>query len=252
VLEKASCRDCEAVTSYLDGYLANAIFKDVRVHARVQSRRGHPATLKAHVVLPEGDQVLDLAPKDHPYFLHMPVWDRPGMMRGVPPTSNFGDAKVHVYWYVPPSIRETLMLTSSQMVEIQDKTSMPRLVPFARAIAKIGYCHAILCYGLDGLRSLALPDIILGRYQNISHFVGSFWADPRPPDDAHVMHSCVTTNVTNGRFRYQTVQLRLFANSGTEKSGMPIYEVIVGIEGRPGASSRRPAVRPPKVIRLTG
>lgn len=89
VLEKASCRDCEAVTSYLDGYLANAIFKDVRVHARVQSRRGHPATLKAHVALPEGDQVLDLAPKDHPYFLHMPVWDRPGMMRGSPADVEF-------------------------------------------------------------------------------------------------------------------------------------------------------------------
>jgi hypothetical protein len=28
----ASCSDCEGVTSYLDGYLANAIFGHLRVH----------------------------------------------------------------------------------------------------------------------------------------------------------------------------------------------------------------------------
>ena len=33
--------------------------------------------LPAHVGTPEGRKVVDLAPKDPPYFLHMPVWNRP-------------------------------------------------------------------------------------------------------------------------------------------------------------------------------
>jgi hypothetical protein len=41
----ASCSTCEKITSYLDGYLANATYKHVRVHAGIQSRRGHPKVL---------------------------------------------------------------------------------------------------------------------------------------------------------------------------------------------------------------
>jgi len=37
-LLNASCRACEGITSYLDGYLANAVFGDFRVHMDLQSR----------------------------------------------------------------------------------------------------------------------------------------------------------------------------------------------------------------------
>jgi hypothetical protein len=44
-LLEASCTDCEAITSYLDGYVANAIFGHLRVHMDLQSRSGHDASL---------------------------------------------------------------------------------------------------------------------------------------------------------------------------------------------------------------
>ncbi len=47
VLLQASCSDCERVTSYLDGYLANATYKHFRVHSGVKSRSGHPELLQA-------------------------------------------------------------------------------------------------------------------------------------------------------------------------------------------------------------
>ena len=67
-LLNASCPDCEAVTSYLDGYMANAIFGHLRVHIALQSRSGHPETLPATIELADGARAVDLATEQHPYF----------------------------------------------------------------------------------------------------------------------------------------------------------------------------------------
>ena len=56
VLLNASCNDREAITSYLDGYMANAIFSHLRVHIGLQSRSGHPATLPATIELADGQR----------------------------------------------------------------------------------------------------------------------------------------------------------------------------------------------------
>jgi hypothetical protein len=95
-LLEASCSACERVTSYLDGYLANATYKHLRVHTGVQSRRGHPSFLAAVAEIDGSERVFDLEPSKHPYFLHMPVWRPPGFMIGKPPSPDFGDAKAHV------------------------------------------------------------------------------------------------------------------------------------------------------------
>jgi hypothetical protein len=128
---------------------------------------------------------------------------------------------------------------------------MPNLWTFARAIAKIAYCNAVLKYGLDGFRPLALPDLILGRYSNIPYFVGSDPdAYPPPPEPAGVLHVVTHTNVEFGRLRYMTARIRLFAHSGTEGHGMPFYEVVTGVEGKPVAMPRRPSPKLPRVISL--
>jgi hypothetical protein len=249
-LLKASCSECERITSYLDGYLANATYKYLRVHSGVQSRSGHPERLQAHVGLPDGKRVLDLTPKDHPYFLHMPVWNPPGIMRGSQPSSDFGNAKAHVYWWMPPNIRETLGLRHGDIAEIQDTTPMPNLRTFARSVAKIAYCNAVMKYGLDGFRPLATPDLILGRYPNIPYFVGSDRSDPPPPEPPGRLHVVHFTDVTIGRLKYLTVRFRLFAHSGTKENGMPYYEVVVGTEGRPKVNSRRRSPKLPRSISL--
>ena len=57
----ASCSDCEGITSYLDGYMANAIFGHLRVHIDLQSRSGHPTTLPATIELADGQRAVELA-----------------------------------------------------------------------------------------------------------------------------------------------------------------------------------------------
>lgn len=249
VLLAASCSACERITSYLDGYLANATYKQARVHIGVQSRRGHPKVLPASVAIQGNERVLDLSPSKHPYFLHMPVWQPPGMMRGVPPSSDFGDANAHVYWYVPPDIRETIGLSHGDLAEIRDTTPIPNLPTFARAIAKIAYCHAVYMLGFGAFRRLMLPDIILGRCPNIPYLVGSDLGEPEPPDPHNILHIVQRTRVTNGRLRLVTVRVRLFAHSGTPKNGMPFYEVVVGSEGR-SKWLPRPIPTLPKVVAL--
>jgi hypothetical protein len=178
----------------------------------------------------------------------MPVWNRPGLLRRIQPSQDFGDAKAHVFYWVPPNIREILGLNHGDVADIQDVTPMPNLQTFARAIAKIAYCNAILTYGLDGFRPLVLPDLILGRYPHIPYLVGSDRNDPPPPERAGVLHVVTHTNVTIGRLRYMTARIRLFAHSGTDANGMPFYEVVTGVEGKPTAITRRRSPKLPRVI----
>jgi hypothetical protein len=249
VLLEASCSACEKITSYLDGYLARAVYRDLRVHAGVQSRRGHPERLPALVAVEDDARTLELEPGSHPYFLSMPVWSAPGLMRGARPTDGFGDATTHLYWYVPPDIRETLNLRDAELAEIRNTSPAPNLPTFARAIAKIAYCHAVAQFGLGGFRPLILPDAILGGSPCIAFLVGSDVKDPAPPHAPEFLHVIQHTNLTYRRWRLLTVRMRLFAHCGTPDNGMPVYEVVVGSEG----STRRiprPAPALPKVILL--
>jgi hypothetical protein len=145
---------------------------------------------------------------------------------------DFGDAKAHVYWYIPPDIRETIGLGDGDLARVENTTPMPNILTFARAIAKMAYCHAIYVFGLGGFRPLMLPDVILGRCPNTPFLVGSDLDDPGPPDPRRVLHVIERTRTTYRRLRLITMRIRLFAESGTQNHGMPFYEVVVGL-GRP-------------------
>jgi hypothetical protein len=250
-LLEASCRDCEGVTSYLDGYLANATFRHFRVHSGVQSRSGHPELLPATVAVGETVRVVDFARPDHPHFLNMPVWRRPGLLRGVQPSPDFESAAAHVYWHIPPNLRQALGLKDGEVARIANNLPAPNLPTFARAIAKIAYCQAVMRYGLGGFRQLAVPDLILGRYPNIPYFVGADRDDPPPPLPSGVLHSVDFDDaVVVGRLKPLVVSVRLFAHSGTPDNGMPIYQVVVGALGNPGSITRRRSLKLPRVICL--
>jgi hypothetical protein len=231
VLLKATCADCEAITSYLDGYMANAIFGHFRVHAGLQSRSGHPDTLPATVELSDGQRAIELATGDHPYFLNMPIWRPPGFMTGKQLGDGFGEAGRFTYWYMPPKFRDLLCLKDGDMARIIDTSRPHNLSAFTRGLAKIAYCNAVMKYGLDGFRHLATPDIILGRYPNIAYFVGSDPTAPSPPYPRGRQHSVGLGSITYTHTKFQTAAIRLFGDSGAGEKGMPFYTVIYGSEG---------------------
>lgn len=49
IIRGASCRACEAITSYLDGYLGRKVFYELRVHSGIQTRspKDRPTHLNA-------------------------------------------------------------------------------------------------------------------------------------------------------------------------------------------------------------
>lgn len=230
-LLEASCSRCAAQTSYLDGYLANAVFGHFRVHAGLQSRSGHPEVLPVTVGLPEGQKIVDLRPEDHPYFLNMPMWDPPGLMQeNVKLTDDFTNYHTDVYWYVPQNIRQTLGLSDDAQAHIINQVKPHNLSTFARGVAKIAYCTAIIKYGLDGFRSLIIPQLILGNYPHIPYFIGPF---PRPHPSPALrgrQHLVEFGHITYKRLKLLHARVRLFADSSAPQGGMPIYIVILGVE----------------------
>jgi HNH endonuclease len=150
VIEAASCGHCEKITSYLDGYLARQIFHEYRAHTGMKSRRPkeRPTELSATIVKPDGThEVRSFAPKEHPYFLMMPVWNLPGILLGHAPTHNFPIMQAHAYWWIPESMQKTAEMEREQ---VRAKGTI-NYTAFARGLARISYCQAVAHLGLDAL-----------------------------------------------------------------------------------------------------
>jgi hypothetical protein len=89
---------------------------------------------------------------------------------------------------VPQHFRGVIGLSDGDIARIIDTSPRHNLNTFARGLAKIAYCNAVMKYG-DGFRPLATRSIILGRYPNIAYFVGSDPTTPSPPYPRGCQHS---------------------------------------------------------------
>jgi hypothetical protein len=225
IIEKASCADCEKITSYLDGYLARDLFNEYRSHVGLPSRRQklRPTTLNASFQLPDGSEVHRSFPiKGQPYALLMPIWTAPGLALGKEPTANFEITQSHIYLFVPGD-EDAWMKENAAKLGVWPYINYPT---FARAIARIAFCNAVVKFGLDGFDHLDVPNLILGKYPYIPHYVGVTRDLPPPPDE--MLHKVGINAYTASGRHYWLVSVRLFAHSGYKDVGMPIYRVIVG------------------------
>jgi hypothetical protein len=200
--------------------------------------------------LAEGQRAVELATGDHPYFLNMPIWRPPGFMTGKQLDDGFGNPGRFTYWYVPPKFRDVIGLKDGDLARILDTSPPHNLYTFARGLAKIAHCNAVMKHGLDGFRHLATPDIILGRYPNIAYFVGSDPTAPSPRYARGRQHSVGLGSITYTHTKFLTATIRLFADSGAGDKGMPFYTVIYGSEGRQRVFARPRLPRLPKKVLL--
>ena len=195
-------------------------------------------------------RAVDLATENHPYFLNMPIWRPPGFMIGNQISDGFGNPGKFTYWYVPPNLRDVIGLRDGDVAGIIDTSTPHNLGTFAKRVAKIAYCNAVMKYGLDGFRPLVTPDIILGRYSNIAYFVGSDPTAPSPPYPRGVQHSVGLGSITYSNTKFQTATIRLFGDSGANDKGMPFYTVIYGSEGKHRVVPKLRSPKPPRKILL--
>jgi hypothetical protein len=169
-----------------------------------------------------------MARADPPFFTPLPVWGLPGLLTGMQPTKEFQEHKAHVFYWFPPHIKDVLGIEDGMLAEIPFPEFRIDHHKFARAIAKIAYCEAVIFYGLHGFRKLVLPDLILGRYPCVPYFVGCEMIEPPPPAAGSTQHVTQIITRTMGNLRLIIVRIRLYANSGIENHGPPFYEVVVG------------------------
>jgi hypothetical protein len=102
---------------------------------------------------------------------------------------------------------------------------------YARGLAKMASCDAVVRFGLHEFRSLVLPDLILGRYPCIPYFVGCKLDDPPPPEERAALHLITVGPEVVNSVKLLVSRIRLFANSGVEDHGPPVYEVVIGAPG---------------------
>jgi len=234
-LKDASCLACENITKQFEQHVARNIFGHHRIHKGIQTRhpQERPSELPTRVLIRGVEHRKDLSVKDHPYFLAMPIWDQPGILRGLRPSTDFDGLSAHLYYHIPVNIEDTLDLTDGEIAEIRPDSNVDAN-QFGRAIAKIAYCNAMAYYGYDGFEHLKLPDLILGKYPYISFFVGSVLREPPPPNRTGPLHQIdlgdnwIYDARTQLSRRMLVTKIRLFGTDGTARNGMPIYTVVTG------------------------
>jgi hypothetical protein len=234
-LKEASCLVCADITKRFEQHIARTIFGHHRIHKGTQTRRPNerPSELPTRVLIRGIEHRKELAIKDHPYFLAMPIWDRPGLLRGRSPSLEFDGLCAHLYYHIPGNIKDTLALSDGEIAEIRPDSASDAN-QFGRAMAKIAYCNAIAHFGLDEFEHLELPDLIIGKFPYVSFLVGSVLREPPPPTRDGPLHRIVigdnwVHDRRNGLWRRVLVtNIRLFATDGTVNNGMPIYTVVTG------------------------
>jgi hypothetical protein len=149
-LKDASCIPCANITKRFELHVARNIFGHHRIHKGVQTSHPEerPSELPARVLIRGVDHRKDLSIRDHPYFLAMPVWDQPGILRGLRPSVDFDGLSAHLYYHIPDSIKDALELSDGEMPEIRPDSKVDAN-QFGRAIAKIAYYNAIARCGYD-------------------------------------------------------------------------------------------------------
>lgn len=235
-LKNASCDECAKITKAFETHVARNIFGHHRIHKGVQTRHPEqrPSALPTRVLVKGIEHRQELDIKDHPYFLAMPVWDQPGLLRGLSPSSDYPGLSTHLFYHLPDNLRETLNLSDGDLAEIRPDSRIDAN-QFGRALAKIAYCSAIETLGLEGIGHSGLPAVILGKDPNIPYYVGSVLRAPPPPSRHGPLHR-IDLGTTGYIFeprsglyrRFLISSIRLFGTDGTSENGMPVYTVIVG------------------------
>jgi hypothetical protein len=200
------------------------VFYELRVHSDVQTSnpKERPTHLKATLQVAGELEVRSFPAKEQPYAVALPIWEAPGVLVGRAPTREFTGEGKHIFYYVPDSLQAELQ-RGQFLVDASINTTT-----FARAIMKIAYCHTVAELGLTGFRRLVSPQIILGQYPYVSHFIGCKLENPPPPSARNQMHWVQRSVISFGRIKLLMQSIRLFGSSGTKDHGLSMYHAIVG------------------------
>jgi hypothetical protein len=224
VLPQASCRECEGVTSYLDGLVARSIFYELRASAGMRTRSELPATFPVVLVFEDGHEEEVMVPADmHPATLVLPHFTLPDALSG---KQSDGKLRFTYTAWMRENVPAFDEFKQSRGAKFAKTNAWIKPQQFSRWLAKIAHAYAVARLGLGGFEPTLL-DLIHGRNLAIGpELVGS---DPEtPPPASSVLHQLDLLQ----HARFVVVRIRLFASSSIDGAHpLPVYLVVAGTVG---------------------
>jgi hypothetical protein len=169
-LPKGSCRTCAEVTQKIE----TACMRHTLIHVRVKyGLHKHPKERPDSfpVVLTDwsGNETIRQIPaEDFPTLWAMPIYEYPGILLSTKPEeTRFGILHAHKD---EASFQKLLRLPGVKSVTV--KSGGVDTWMFARWIAKIGYCYAVACLGLEKIKASPLVDMIINGSKYPNYLIG--------------------------------------------------------------------------------
>lgn len=217
-LPDASCNTCAKEVNKSKQVCQRGLFWPLRIQLGLKSAHKHrnqPKTFPVDLIDKNGKQItVHVPPSDEPYPLMLPVFDLPGILRGIPFTESI---TIKLWIFIPDELPASI-----KKFGVRGIIGRPlRMHPLIRMLAKIAHAKAVAELKLNGFKPY-LQNLILGKEPPSGHYIGCYDDEPIPAEQ----------NLTNRvhlewhkvrNTRFVCANIRFFANIGA-----PTYLVVVG------------------------
>ncbi|MGG5890392.1 HNH endonuclease [Falsiroseomonas sp. HC035] len=241
VLRRATCESCARITGRFEHELFREYWLSNRVNLGMKSRKKKTQPKTVRLPLQSDKARLVEIPVDEVPLptLMLPNWPAPGILRGLPSTTEYQMTLDHQFYY---DIAAMAKLQNTRGVSNRHRF---RDQTFARVIAKIAYTDCISKYGIQHYTPF-LSDFILSQQvrHDYKHYIGGtdlsrerLFPEPSPQH----MFSCAITTIPEMHEDcvYAVSYLNFFSGYGT-----PVYAVVSGkFDGIPLISGATPNAR---------
>lgn len=221
ILPKSSCKDCEKITTKFECKVARFMYGNFRIKLDYPSKRKkqkkRPTELPVHVVdNKKTRQEIHVPISDYPLTYLTAELPPPGLLLGIAPSDRSPEIKFNIKGDAA-SVNHTFDALSVDHLIIEHGFDW---AAFFKQLAKIGHCSTFHFARGMGYESL-LPDIILGKSDHLSYYVGGISQD----SESEVM----SANEVNIYMQEINSEIYLVARIQLLGKGtIPAYEVVTG------------------------
>jgi hypothetical protein len=217
ILRSASCETCRVETGKFEQHVLRGMLWAMRIRLGIKGKRKHPETIPVYIQR-EGQSgaVEQVSPGDVRVAAILPSFSRPGLLIGAP-SGEVPEGKLHLYG------REQDHARLMALGMANEETATMRVFEFARMVAKIAHCHAVLCFEKGSFESF-LPPAIINRDDRLYDYVGNSEAELPISDTEYGSWACTEVRAHTGGTQLILTKLRVLSQLPT-----PVYEVITGV-----------------------
>ena len=223
ILPDSSCRACAKITSDFERRVLRGFMEKARIAGDFPTRKPkrRPKSLTLQIGSDDGYENVELAPKDHPAILLLPLLEPPHFLTERPNGEGVTAVGYEAIYFGkhPSDVAKDLQVTNIRASENWDLTS------FGRLLAKIAYGYAVGVYGTIPREDVFVLPLILGLSDDASVWLGSveFALAIEVRNPTHALASAWVPDPKNPANEILVVRVKLFADAGATG-----YEIIVG------------------------